>query len=137
MRKEVPFMPNGGKGAVAKVYIEAEVIDNFKQQAAKIKTGLGNGLKDLKDLDLNFGFDTEAMAKAAGKELNTIMDLATNKKLNKLDFSGIMPGMISFLNNNEIADELKLQIVQGLRQGLEEFNQTATSIDINNLAMLG
>lgn len=137
MRKEVPFMPNGGKGAVAKVYIEAEVIDNFKQQAAKIKTGLGNGLKDLKDLDLNFGFDTEAMAKAAGKELNTIMDLATNKKLNKLDFSGIMPGMISFLNNNEIADELKLQIVQGLRQGLEEFNQTATSIDINNLARRG
>jgi len=130
-------MPNGGKGAVAKVYIEAEVIDNFKQQAAKIKTGLGNGLKDLKDLDLNFGFDTEAMAKAAGKELNTIMDLATNKKLNKLDFSGIMPGMISFLNNNEIADELKLQIVQGLRQGLEEFNQTATSIDINNLARRG
>lgn len=137
MRKEVPFMPNGGKGAVAKVYIEAEVIDNFKQQAAKIKTGLGNGLKDLKDLDLNFGFDTEAMAKAAGKELNTIMDLATNKKLNKLDFSGIMPGMISFLNNNEIADELKLQIVQGLRQGLEEFNQTATSIDINNLVRRG
>ena len=130
-------MPNGGKGAVAKVYIEAEVIDNFKQQAAKIKTGLGNGLKDLKDLDLNFGFDTEAMAKAAGKELNTIMDLATNKKLNKLDFSGIMPGMISFLNNNEIADELKLQIVQGLRQGLEEFNQTATSIDINNLVRRG
>lgn len=137
MRKEVPFMPNGGKGAVAKVYIEAEVVDNFKQQAAKIKTGLGNGLKDLKDLDLNFGFDTEAMAKAAGKELNTIMDLATNKKLNKLDFSGIMPGMISFLNNNEIADELKLQIVQGLRQGLEEFNQTATSIDINNLVRRG
>ena len=126
-------MPNGGKGAIAKIYVETEVIDNFKQQAAKIKSGLGNGLKDLKDLDLKFGFDEKSMAEAASKELDAMMKTMTSKKLEKLDFSGIVPNMISFLNDDSIADTVKLQIVQGLRLGLESFSSTASSIDIKTL----
>lgn len=126
-------MPNGGKGAIAKIYVETEVIDNFKQQAAKIKSGLGNGLKDLKDLDLKFGFDEKSMAEATSKELDAMMNTMTSKKLNKLDFSGIVPNMVSFLNDDSIADTVKLQIVQGLRLGLESFSSTASSIDIKTL----
>lgn len=127
-------MPNGGKGAIAKIYVETEVIDNFKQQAAKIKSGLGNGLKDLKDLDLKFGFDEKSMAEATSKELDAMMNIMTSKKLEKLDFSGIVPNMVSFLNDDSIADTVKLQIVQGLRQGLESFSSLASSVDIDTLA---
>ena len=130
-------MPNGGKGAIAKIYVETEVIDNFKQQAAKIKSGLGNSLKDIKDLDLNFGFETESMARAAGEELNEVMRLATSQKLERLDFSGIFPGLTDYLKDNSIADELKLQVVQGLRKGLEDFSRLSSTKDIENLIRVG
>ena len=76
-------MPSGGTGATAKVYIQAEVIDNFKEQAAKIKSGLGKGLKDLKDLDLNFAFNEKDTAKAVGMELDKVTNFNNGQYSNK------------------------------------------------------
>lgn len=129
-------MPSGGKGATAKIYIETEVIDNFKEQAAKIKSGLGKGIKEIKDLDLNFGFNEKSMAEAASKELEGVMNIMTSEKFNKLDFSGIIPPMVEMLKNNSgsVKDEIKLQVIQGLREGFENLGNVASSIDIDYLA---
>ena len=129
-------MPSGGKGATAKIYIETEVIDNFKEQAAKIKSGLGKGIKEIKDLDLNFGFNEKSMAEAASKELEGVMNIMTSEKFNKLDFSGIIPPMVEMLKNNSgsVKDEIKLQVIQGLREGFENLGSVASSIDIDYLA---
>lgn len=129
-------MPSGGKGATAKIYIETEVIDNFKEQAAKIKSGLGKGIKEIKDLDLNFGFNEKSMAEAASKELEGVMNIMTSEKLNKLDFSGIIPNMVEMLkvNDGSIKDEIKLQVIQGLREGFENFGSVASSSDIDYLS---
>lgn len=129
-------MPSGGKGATAKIYIETEVIDNFKEQAAKIKSGLGKGIKEIKDLDLNFGFNEKSMAEAASKELEGVMNIMTSEKLNRLDFSGIIPPMVEMLKNNSgsVKDEIKLQVIQGLREGFENLGSVASSIDIDYLA---
>lgn len=122
-------MPSGGTGATAKVYIQAEVIDNFKEQAAKIKSGLGKGLKDLKDLDLNFAFDEKDTAKAVGMELDKITTMLSDKKLSQLDFSSILPAMVNFLNTNDdsVSDTIKWQLVQGFREGLDEIKKLSSS----------
>ena len=129
-------MPSGGKGATAKIYIETEVIDNFKEQAAKIKSGLGKGIKEIKDLDLNFGFNEKSMAEAASKELEGVMNIMTSEKLNRLDFSSIIPNMVEMLkvNDGSIKDEIKLQVIQGLREGFENFGSVASSSDIDYLS---
>ena len=120
-------MPSGGTGATAKVYIQAEVIDNFKEQAAKIKSGLGKGLKDLKDLDLNFAFDEKDTAKAVGMELDKITTMLSDKKLSQLDFGSILPAIVNHLNDDSVSDTIKWQLVQGFREGLDEIKKLSSS----------
>ena len=127
-------MANGGKGtAVGKVYIETALIDNFKQIAGQIKSGLGNGLKDLKDLELSFGFNDKEFAKAASTELQEVTKLLNNNKLKKLDYSFILPSLTSALSDNTLTDSIKYQIVQGFRQGLEAASKTLTSANLQSI----
>ena len=76
------------------------------------------------------------MAEAASKELEGVMNIMTSEKFNKLDFSGIIPPMVEMLKNNSgsVKDEIKLQVIQGLREGFENLGSVASSIDIDYLA---
>ena len=127
-------MANGGKGtAVGKVYIETALVDNFKQIAGQIKSGLGNGLKDLKDLELSFGFNDKQYAKAVSAEIQEINKLLNNNKLKQLDYSFIMPSLTSALSDDTLTDSIKYQIVQGFRQGLDAANKTLTSANLQSI----
>ena len=123
-------MANGGKGAVGKIYIETAVVDNFKQIAGQIKSGLGNGLKDLKDLELPFNFNEKDFAQAASAELQSITKLLGTSKLSKLDYSSIIPTLTNALSDDALGDSIKYQIVQGFRQGLETANEMLTSSNL-------
>lgn len=124
-------MANGG--ASAKIYIEAALVDNFKQISSTLKNGLGKSLKELQDMDLKFGFDSEDMAKAASEELATVTKLLSTSKFNKLDFSAIIPSLTSALTDDSLKDNIKLQVIQGLREGLTSFGQTVTVDEIGFL----
>lgn len=123
-------MASGGKGAVGKIYVETAVVDNFKQIAGQIKSGLGNGLKDLKDLELPFNFREKEFAQAVSAELQEVTRLLGTSKLSKLDYSNIIPTLTDALADDSLTDSIKYQIVQGFRQGLETANEMLTSSNL-------
>ena len=126
-------MAGGNGGASAKIYIEAALVDNFKQISGTLKNGLGKSLKELQDMDLKFGFDSEEMAQAASSELEAVTEMLSSSKYNKLDFSGIIPSLTSALSDNSLKDNVKLQVVQGLREGMQSFGNIATADEISFL----
>ena len=126
-------MAGGNGGASAKIYIEAALVDNFKQISSTLKNGLGKSLKELQDMDLKFGFDSKEMAQAASSELEAVTKMLSSSKYNKLDFSGIIPSLTSALSDNSLKDNIKLQVVQGLREGLQSFGSIATADEIGFL----
>ena len=125
-------MAGGNGGAVGKIYIETALVDNFKQIAGQIKSGLGKGLKDLKDLDLQFGFNDKKFAQDASVELQSVINLLGTGKLSKMDYSGLIPPLTAALGSN-LGDSIKLQLLQGFRQGLQEISKIATDDVLSNM----
>ena len=107
-----------GQGvATGKISLAVELIDNYKQIANQLKNGLKGNLKDY---ELDVGFKDENLAKQAEEELNKINKMLSSNQLQKLDWSNVIPPLTQVLSNNDLADDIKVQIIEGFRKGIEE-----------------
>ena len=103
--------------ASGKILIAAELIDNFKEIGSKLKTGIGNAFKNI---DLNVSFNNEKIKNSAEKELEVITKILSTKGIQKVDLSAIMPSFVDAIRDKNLSDEIKLQIIQGFREGIED-----------------
>ena len=103
-----------GQGvATGKISLAVELIDNYKQIANQLKNGLKGNLKDY---ELDVGFKDENLAKQAEEELNKINKMLSSNQLQKLDWSNVIPPLTQVLSNNDLADDIKVQIIEGFRK---------------------
>ena len=110
-----------GQGvATGKISLAVELIDNYKQIASQLKNGLKGNLKDY---ELDVGFNDETLAKQAEGELGKINELLSNGRFKELDWSNVIPPLTQVLADGELAESVKVQIIEGFRRGIEEIPQ--------------
>lgn len=107
-----------GQGvATGKISLAVELIDNYKQIASQLKNGLKGNLKDY---ELDVGFNDKNLAEQAESELGKINELLSNSKFKDLDWSNVIPPLTQVLANGDLAESVKVQIIEGFRRGIEE-----------------
>ena len=110
-----------GQGvATGKISLAVELIDNYKQIASQLKNGLKGNLKDY---ELDVGFNDESLAKQAEEELGKINELLSNGRFKELDWSNVIPPLTQVLADDELAESVKVQIIEGFRRGIEGIPQ--------------
>lgn len=107
----------GQSAASGKISLAVELVDNYKQIANQLKSGLKGNLKDY---ELDVGFNDKKMAEQAETELNKINKMLTDTKFKDLDWSNVIPPLTQVLADGDLADSVKLQIIEGFRRGMEE-----------------
>lgn len=107
-----------GQGvATGKISLAVELIDNYKQIASQLKNGLKGNLKDY---ELDVGFNDKKLAEQAESELGKINELLSNSKFKDLDWSNVIPPLTQVLADGDLAESVKVQIIEGFRKGIEE-----------------
>lgn len=107
-----------GQGvATGKISLAVELIDNYKQIASQLKNGLKGNLKDY---ELDVGFNDKKLAEQAESELGKINELLSNSKFKDLDWSNVIPPLTQVLADGNLAESVKVQIIEGFRKGIEE-----------------
>lgn len=107
-----------GQGvATGKISLAVELIDNYKQIASQLKNGLKGNLKDY---ELDVGFNDKKLAEQAESELGKINELLSNSKFKDLDWSNVIPPLTQVLADGDLAESVKVQIIEGFRRGIEE-----------------
>lgn len=107
-----------GQGvATGKISLAVELIDNYKQIASQLKNGLKGNLKDY---ELDVGFNDKELAEQAESELGKINELLSNSKFKDLDWSNVIPPLTQVLADGDLAESVKVQIIEGFRKGIEE-----------------
>ena len=107
----------GQSAASGKISLAVELVDNYKQIASQLKNGLKGNLKDY---ELDVGFNDKKMAEQAETELSKINKMLADSKFKNLDWSNVIPPLTQTLANGDLADSVKLQIIEGFRRGMEE-----------------
>ena len=97
------------------------LVANFEQNNIKaMGKQLSDGIKtSLKDIKLDTVFDDADILGGVKKEIESIDDLLKNRTLSRLDFSGMIPPLAQALEDNSLSEQIRLQIIQGFREGLE------------------
>ena len=97
------------------------LVANFEQNNIKaMGKQLSDGIKaSLKDIKLDTVFDDANILDGVKKEIESIDGLLKNRTLNRLDFSSMIPPLAQALEDNSLSEQIRLQIVQGFREGLE------------------
>lgn len=97
------------------------LVANFEQNNIKaIGKQLSDGIKtSLKDIKLDTVFDDADILGGVKKEIESIDGLLKNRTLNRLDFSSMIPPLAQALEDNSLSEQIRLQIIQGFREGLE------------------
>lgn len=97
------------------------VIPSFEQKNIKaMGDQLVNGIKaSLKDIKLESVFNDANILDGVKKEIEQIDDLFKNRTLKRLDFSGLIPPLAQALEDKSLSEEIRLQIIQGFKEGLE------------------
>lgn len=97
------------------------LVANFEQNNIKaMGKQLSDGIKtSLKDIKLDTVFDDADILGGVKKEIESIDGLLKNRTLNRLDFSSMIPPLAQALEDNSLSEQIRLQIVQGFREGLE------------------
>ena len=107
----------GQSAASGKISLAVELVDNYKQIANQLKSGLKGNLKDY---ELDVGFNDEKMAEQAEAEIGKINAMLADSKMSSLDWSNVIPPLTQVLANGDLTDDIKLQIIEGFRRGMEE-----------------
>jgi len=97
------------------------LVANFEQNNIKaMGKQLSDGIKtSLKDIKLDTVFDDADILGGVKKEIESIDGLLKNRTLNRLDFSSMIPPLAQALEDNSLSEQIRLQIIQGFREGLE------------------
>ena len=97
------------------------LVANFEQNNIKaMGKQLSDGIKtSLKDIKLDTVFDDADILSGVKKEIESIDGLLKNRTLNRLDFSSMIPPLTQVLEDNSLSEQIRLQIIQGFREGLE------------------
>lgn len=97
------------------------LVANFEQNNIKaMGKQLSDGIKaSLKDIKLDTVFDDANILDGVKKEIESIDGLLKNRTLNRLDFSSMIPPLAQALEDNSLSEQIRLQIIQGFREGLE------------------
>lgn len=107
----------GQSAASGKISLAVELVDNYKQIASQLKNGLKGNLKDY---ELDVGFNDKKMAEQAEAEIGKINAMLADSKMSSLDWSNVIPPLTQVLANGDLTDDIKLQIIEGFRRGMEE-----------------
>lgn len=97
------------------------LVANFEQNNIKaMGKQLSDGIKaSLKDIKLDTVFDDANILDGVKKEIESIDGLLKNRTLNRLDFSSMIPPLAQALEDSSLSEQIRLQIIQGFREGLE------------------
>ena len=97
------------------------LVANFEQNNIKaMGKQLSDGIKaSLKDIKLDTVFDDANILDGVKNEIESIDGLLKNRTLNRLDFSSMIPPLAQALEDNSLSEQIRLQIIQGFREGLE------------------
>lgn len=103
-----------GVNAEGKISLSVE-LQNFKDIAGSLKKGLS---EELKQVPLDVQFNNKDLEKKAAAALRDINEMFSKTRLKNLDFSSILPAFINEINRGDISDEIRYQVIEGFRTGL-------------------
>ena len=118
----------GSNDTNAKIFVEAELVDNFKRIASTFKSGI-----EKIDTDIKIGIDNDELKdsiEAALKSVTRMLDDSSNH-LSKLDLSSIIPQVFSTLGSN-VSSEMKLTAIGGLEETLKSFTEFSKYFEADN-----
>ena len=115
----------GANSANGKIYISAEVIDNFKQLASEVKNGLSQAAKEAK---LEIEVDDKSIQQAIETSLKNINNYLSKSKFKKIDYGKILPNFNDFLGDENITGNDKLVATDALEQTLSNIDKYGSKI---------
>lgn len=115
----------GANSANGKIYISAEVIDNFKQLASEVKNGLSQAAKEAK---LEIEVDDKSTQQAIETSLKNINNYLSKAKFKKIDYGKILPNFNDFLGDESITGNDKLIATDALEQTLSNIDKYGSKI---------
>ena len=115
----------GANDANGKIYISAEVIDNFKQLASEVKNGLSQVAKEAK---LEIEIDDKDTKTALEKTIKGINGYLSKTKFKKIDYSKILTPFNDYLEDANIASNDKLQAAYSLEETLSYIDKYGSKI---------
>jgi len=115
----------GANSANGKIYISAEVIDNFKQLASEVKNGLSQAAKEAK---LEIEVDDKSTQQAIETSLKNINNYLSKAKFKKIDYGKILPNFNDFLGDESITGNDKLAAADALEQTLSNIDKYGSKI---------
>lgn len=115
----------GANSANGKIYISAEVIDNFKQLASEVKNGLSQAAKEAK---LEIEVDDKSTQQAIETSLKNINNYLSKAKFKKIDYGKILPNFNDFLGDESITGNDKLAATDALEQTLSNIDKYGSKI---------
>lgn len=115
----------GANNANGKIYISAEIIDNFKQLASEVKNGLSQAAKEAK---LEIEVDDKSTQQAIESALKNINNYLSKAKFKKIDYGKILPNFNDFLGDESITGNDKLIATDALEQTLSNIDKYGSKI---------
>lgn len=115
----------GANNANGKIYISAEVIDNFKQLASEVKNGLSQAAKEAK---LEIEVDDKSTQQAIESALKNINNYLSKAKFKKIDYGKILPNFNDFLGDESVTGNDKLAAADALEQTLSNIDKYGSKI---------